>query len=161
MPWFPLPETITTGISHPLIRASDPAAAAARPGRTHHHRRGCAASGRSRRPSRLEALDGDGAVARHLTAQHLRHVGGIQTVGKGNDLLHAQNGAVRLLRFAPPGAAALEENLIVLLNPDDVGVEIHNFTAGGVLPAATVTLMKNTRSPVEGCTRMAHWSSMA
>ena len=29
MPWLPLPETITTGISQPLIRASDPAAAAA------------------------------------------------------------------------------------------------------------------------------------
>ena len=29
-PWFPLPETMTTGNSQPLIRASDPAAARAR-----------------------------------------------------------------------------------------------------------------------------------
>ena len=27
IPWLPLPETMMTGISHPLMRASDPAAA--------------------------------------------------------------------------------------------------------------------------------------
>ena len=30
MPWLPLPEQMTTGISHPFIRASDPAAPQAR-----------------------------------------------------------------------------------------------------------------------------------
>ena len=84
-------------------------------------------------PAALQSLPGDSGAAGNLPLQHRRRVPGIHGVGKGDNLLHAEDGAIRLGTLA---AAALIQARLVPPDPGNVGVIIRDLAAGGVAGGA-------------------------